>query len=76
VRSVDLVADPAATAGLFESQQPAQEENLCEEIRSLCGLLRQFLQTDSITESKPVCKEQTVIEESIDTKTFVQCLKR
>jgi hypothetical protein len=84
VRSVDLVADPATTAGLFESaQQTAQQSSqpidniaaLTEELRTLCGLLRQTLQQTSITEQKPVCKEQTFYEPEMDAKDFVKRLK-
>jgi hypothetical protein len=64
VRSVDLVADPAATQGLFESVAPAtitleQVERLIEE------RLREFRR-----EAKPQCREQIVTESAFDSKTF------
>jgi hypothetical protein len=70
VRSVDLVADPAATQGLFESvASPAvtleQVERLIEE------RLQQFQR-----DVKPQCREQIVTESAFDSKAFAAAVKR
>ncbi|MDR0328524.1 MAG: hypothetical protein LBI05_09545 [Planctomycetaceae bacterium] len=70
VRSVDLVADPAATQGLFESvATPAitleQVERLIEE------RLQQFQR-----DVKPQSREQIVTESAFDSKAFATAVKR
>ena len=70
VRSVDLVADPATTQGLFESAAPPtitleQVERLIEE------RLREFRR-----ESKPQCREQVVTESAFDSKTFAALITK
>jgi hypothetical protein len=73
VRSVDLVADPATTQGLFESVTVPtvtleQVERLIEE------RLRDF-QRESQREAKPRCREQIVTESTFDSKAFAAALK-
>jgi len=73
VRSVDLVADPATTQGLFESQSYdcgsvvtlEQVERLIEE------RLREFRR-----EVKPQCREQVVTETIFDSKAFAAAMTR
>jgi len=70
VRSVDLVADPATTQGLFESVAVPtvtleQVERLIEE------RLREFKR-----EAKPQCREQIVTESAFDSKAFAVSLTR
>lgn len=70
VRSVDLVADPATTQGLFESASPPavtleQVERLIEE------RLREFRR-----EVKPLCREQIITESAWDSKTFAQLITK
>ena len=76
VRSVDLVADPATTQGLFESEQSLayaagsvitleQVERLIEE------RLREFTR-----EAKPQCREQVVTESAFDSKTFAKAITK
>jgi len=68
VRSVDLVADPATTQGLFESvTSPTitleQVERLIEE------RLQRFQR-----EIKPQCREQIVTESTFDSKAFAAAI--
>jgi hypothetical protein len=59
VRSVDLVADPATTCGLFESEyreRPPQAARLHDEV-------------------KPISREQTVVREPMDLKAFVRAIR-
>jgi len=76
VRSVDLVADPATTQGLFESEESLtyasgsvvtleQVERLIEE------RLQQFQR-----EVKPQCREQIVTDAAFDSKAFAAAVKR
>jgi len=70
VRSVDLVADPASTRGLFESvESPTvtleQVERLIEE------RLRDFKR-----EVKPQCREQVVTESNFDSKAFAAAMTK
>jgi hypothetical protein len=88
VRSVDLVADPATTAGLFESDQSVTEniavleikslrEQIIDELRNIVPELKRLIEEQrplSITESKPVSREQFVPEKEIDAKTFAKLI--
>ena len=88
VRSVDLVADPATTAGLFESEQSVTEniavlelqslrEQILDELRNIVPELKRLLeerQPTTITESKPVSREQFVPEKEIDSKMFAKLI--
>ena len=75
VRSVDLVADPASTQGLFESVAPAtvtleQVERLIEE-RLIKERLLEFRR-----EAKPRSREQIVTESVFDSKAFASAIKK
>jgi hypothetical protein len=90
VRSVDLVADPATTAGLFESEQSVTEnvtvtelqtlrEQILDELRNIVPELKRLIEDrrpQPITESKPVSREQFVPEKEIDAKTFAKLITR
>ena len=70
VRSVDLVADPATTQGLFESASVEtitleQVERLIEE------RLREFRR-----EEKPRSREQVLTEPTFDSKTFAATITK
>jgi len=70
VRSVDLVADPATTQGLFESVAP--QTLTLEQVEQLIeARLRDFRR-----EAKPQCREQVVSEANFDSKAFAQLLKQ
>ncbi|MCL2119917.1 MAG: hypothetical protein FWH27_15980 [Planctomycetaceae bacterium] len=84
VRSVDLVADPATTQGLFESceQSNKQQQQCCN---SCCGqiekmlaehlLLAKNLLNTSLTVSQPTAREQAVAESTPDNaRSFVEII--
>lgn len=79
VRSVDLVADPATTAGLYESidarversLQPARLDALCERIALLETLVKKL----TCENEKPVSREQVhALSREMDTKGFVRLI--
>ena len=70
VRSVDLVADPATTQGLFESVDP-QTVTLEQVAFLIEERLRKFR-----SESKPQCREQIITESTFDSKAFAQAIKK
>ncbi len=88
VRSVDLVADPATTAGLFESESVVTKnvaddvvKELCErildELRGIVPELDRLFENRrqvTVLESKPVSREQFVPEKKIDSKTFAKLI--
>lgn len=87
VRSVDLVADPATTAGLFEQTQLEQEDNENETEIGILSLfestlleIRELLlerkSSEAFMDVKPVAREQFVPEKPIDVKTFVRLITR
>ena len=69
VRSVDLVADPATTQGLFESIEP--QTITLEQVERLIEERLQRLQRDV----KPQCREQSVTESTFDSKAFAAMIK-
>ena len=84
VRSVDLVADPATTQGLFESceQSNKQQQQCCN---SCCGqiekmlaehlLLAKNLLNTSLSASQPTAREQAVAESTPDNaRSFVEII--
>ena len=74
VRSVDLVADPAATQGLFESEQSldhAADSVTLEQVERLIEeRLQQFRR-----EVKPQSREQIVTESAFDSKAFAAAMR-
>ncbi len=90
VRSVDLVADPATTAGLFESENDFTEsvsdedvkdvcERILEELRNVVPELNRLMekrQTIPIADAKPTSREQFVPEKQLDSKTFAKMITR
>lgn len=88
VRSVDLVADPATTAGLFETKDVPSEDMATSELRQLCEQILEELHkigpemnrllenrlSSQIVESKPISREQYLPEKQIDSTTFVKLL--
>ena len=71
VRSVDLVADPATTQGLFESVEPPQTITLEQVEQLIEERLRDFRQR----EAKPQCREQYITESTFDSKAFARSIK-
>jgi hypothetical protein len=72
VQSVDLVADPATTRGLFEQHDPALE-SLSEENRSLRAEIERLRMA-----TKPVSREQANVEpvvETFDVDSFVRAIR-
>jgi len=71
VRSVDLVADPATTQGLFESVEPPPTITL-EQVEQL---IEERLRTFQQREIKPQCREQSITETAFDSKAFAAAIK-
>ena len=69
VRSVDLVADPATTQGLFEAVQPITLEQIER-------LIEERLMQERFRESKPKSREQTVTGSTFDSKAFAEAVTR
>ena len=72
VRSVDLVADPATTQGLFESVEPPQTITL-EQVEQL---IEERLRTFQQREVKPQSREQSITESTFNSKAFAAAIKR
>jgi len=74
VRSVDLVADPATTQGLFESQSYdcGSERITLEQVERL---IEERLR-DLRREEKPRSREQVVTESAFDSKAFVAAIMK
>ena len=66
VRSVDLVADPATTQGLFESVEP--QTVTLEQVERLIA--------ERLREAKPKSREQLITESAFDSKAFAASIKR
>jgi hypothetical protein len=81
VRSVDLVADPATTCGLFEQEKPAYEPTaLAAEIKAMLQTLLERVQSgrtqsERFTEVRPLSREQHIPESPLDGKSFAAKLK-
>jgi len=73
VRSVDLVADPATTQGLFESVE--SPTITLEQVERLIEERLQKVQRVQQRETKPQCREQ-IITESFDSKAFAAAITR
>jgi len=74
VRSVDLVADPASTRGLFESQSSdCVSETITRE--QVERLIEEKLREHK-RDVKPQCREQIVSELSFDSKAFAAAIKQ
>ena len=71
VRSVDLVADPATTQGLFESAASPETITLEQVERLIEERFRNFRH-----EEKPRSREQVVTESAFDSKAFAAAIKR
>ena len=82
VRSVDLVADPASTQGLFESTEflayatgseagSVPGSVTLEQVERLIEERLQQFQRDV----KPQCREQVVTDAAFDSKAFAQAIK-
>jgi len=70
VRSVDLVADPATTQGLFESIADASQANAVtlEQVERLIA--------ERLREVRPQSREQIITESAFDSKAFAAAMKR
>ena len=85
VRSVDLVADPATTQGLFESELFTQSKDCgsvngnvitLEQVERLIEeRLRDFRREEIQHCEKPRSREQIVTETTFDSKAFAQAIK-
>jgi hypothetical protein len=75
VRSVDLVADPATTQGLFESESLAYASGSVITLEQVERLIEERLR-EFKREVKPQCREQIVTESAFDSKTFAAAMKR
>ena len=81
VRSVDLVADPATTQGLFESELFTQSKD-CGSVNGSVITLEQVERLieerlrDFHRAEKPRCREQIVTETTFDSKAFAEAIKR
>ena len=80
VRSVDLVADPATTQGLFESELFTQSKD-CGSVNGSVTLeqverLIEARLRDFRREAKPRSREQVVTETTFDSKAFAEAIKR
>ena len=77
VRSVDLVADPATTQGLFESAEPAgvSPPLIAVTLEQVERLIEERLQNFR-REEKPRSREQVVTETTFDSKAFAQAITK
>lgn len=81
VRSVDLVADPATTRGLFESLDPetfdpaalAQAGKLRELIERCESVLERF--APPVTEQRPIAREQLLPNRENDLAAFLKAIR-
>ena len=78
VRSVDLVADPATTQGLFESVVSESQSDTAHSItlEQVEQLIEERLQIFRQRDVKPQCREQSITESAFDSKAFAQAIKR
>ena len=76
VRSVDLVADPATTQGLFESQSKdcGSVSDSVITLEQVERLIEERLRTFQ-REEKPQSREQIVTETAFNSKTFAEAIK-
>jgi hypothetical protein len=76
VRSVDLVADPASTQGLFESESsPAHASGSVITLEQVERLIEERLQKFH-RDVKPQCREQVVTDAAFDSKAFASAITR
>ena len=76
VRSVDLVADPATTQGLFESVPPQRNAADAVTLEQVERLLEERFRTFQQREVKPMCREQSVPESAFDSKAFAAAIRK
>ena len=82
VRSVDLVADPASTQGLFESEQSlADATGSVITLEQVERLIEERLQKHERNEREtmfpaPRCRERTVTESTFDSKAFAAAITK
>jgi hypothetical protein len=70
VQSVDLVADPAATQGLFEEEQAAGEAGEAARLAKLADLAN--LTPDALRAARPEMVEQLVVQETRQLETLME----
>ena len=77
VRSVDLVADPATTQGLFESHSYERGSVVTlEQVERLIEERLQRLNLAQQRETRPQCREQSVSESAFDSKAFAAAITK